>query len=103
MKNKKFNTRAIRQGYHATEQQEHSAAVFLTSSFTFDSAEQAANRFANEEEGNVYTRFTNPNVKAFEDRLADLEEAESCINIAFLFIGKPIGCLLGTIKCEARG
>ncbi len=79
MKNKKFNTRAIRQGYHATEQQEHSAAVFLTSSFTFDSAEQAANRFANEEEGNVYTRFTNPNVKAFEDRLADLEEAESCI------------------------
>ena len=82
MKNKKFNTRAIRQGYHATEQQEHSAAVFLTSSFTFDSAEQAANRFANEEEGNVYTRFTNPNVKAFEDRLADLEEAESCIATA---------------------
>ncbi len=82
MKNKKFNTRAIRQGYHATEQQEHSAAVFLTSSFTFASAEQAANRFANEEEGNVYTRFTNPNVKAFEDRLADLEEAESCIATA---------------------
>jgi O-succinylhomoserine sulfhydrylase len=82
MKNKKFNTRAIRQGYHATEQQEHSAAVFLTSSFTFDSAEQAANRFANEEEGNIYTRFTNPNVKAFEDRLADLEEAESCIATA---------------------
>jgi len=82
MKNKKFNTRAIRQGYHATEQQEHSAAVFLTSSFTFDSAEQAANRFANEEEGNIYTRFTNPNVQAFEDRLADLEEAESCIATA---------------------
>ena len=82
MKNKKFNTRAIRQGYHATEQQEHSAAIFLTSSFTFDSAEQAANRFANEEEGNIYTRFTNPNVQAFEDRLADLEEAESCIATA---------------------
>jgi len=82
MKNKKFNTKAIREGYHATEQQEHSAAVFLTSSFTFDSAEQAANRFANEEEGNIYTRFTNPNVQAFEDRLADLEEAESCIATA---------------------
>jgi len=82
MKNKKFNTRAIRQGYHATEQQEHSVAVFLTSSFTFDSAEQAANRFANEEEGNIYTRFTNPNVQAFEDRLAGLEEAESCIATA---------------------
>ena len=82
MKNKKFNTKAIREGYHATEQQEHSAAIFLTSSFTFDSAEQAANRFANEEEGNIYTRFTNPNVRAFEDKLAALEEAESCIATA---------------------
>ncbi len=82
MKNKKFSTKAIREGYQATEQQEHSAAIFLTSSFTFDSAEQAARRFANEEEGNIYTRFTNPNVQAFEDRLAALEEAESCIATA---------------------
>ena len=82
MENKKFNTKAIREGYHATEQQEHSAAIFLTSSFTFESAEQAANRFANEEEGNIYTRFTNPNVRAFEDKLAALEEAESCIATA---------------------
>ena len=82
MKKNKFNTKAIREGYQITEQQEHSAAVFLTSSFTFDSAEQAARRFANEEEGNVYTRFTNPNVQAFEDRLAALEEAESCIATA---------------------
>ena len=82
MKKNKFNTKAIREGYQITEQQEHSAAVFLTSSFTFDSAEQAARRFANEEEGNVYTRFTNPNVQAFEDRLASLEEAESCIATA---------------------
>ena len=82
MKKNKFNTKAIREGYQITEQQEHSAAIFLTSSFTFDSAEQAARRFANEEEGNVYTRFTNPNVQAFEDRLASLEEAESCIATA---------------------
>ena len=82
MENKKFNTKAIREGYHATEQQEHSAAIFLTSSFTFESAEQAANRFANEEEGNIYTRFTNPNVRAFEDKLTALEEAESCIATA---------------------
>ena len=82
MKDNKFNTKAIREGYQATEQQEHSAAVFLTSSFTFDSAEQAARRFANEEEGNIYTRFTNPNVQAFEDRLAALEGAESCIATA---------------------
>jgi O-succinylhomoserine sulfhydrylase len=82
MKDNKFNTKAIREGYQATEQQEHSAAVFLTSSFTFDSAEQAARRFANEEEGNIYTRFTNPNVQAFEDRLAALEGTESCIATA---------------------
>ncbi len=82
MKKNKFNTKAIREGYQITEQQEHSAAIFLTSSFTFDSAEQAARRFANEEEGNIYTRFTNPNVQAFEDRLASLEEAESCIATA---------------------
>jgi O-succinylhomoserine sulfhydrylase len=82
MKKNKFNTKAIREGYQITEQQEHSAAVFLTSGFTFDSAEQAARRFANEEEGNIYTRFTNPNVQAFEDRLAALEEAESCIATA---------------------
>ncbi len=82
MKTKKFKTKAIREGYQTTEQQEHSAAIFLTSSFTFDSAEQAAKRFANEEQGNIYTRFTNPNVRAFEDKLAALEGAESCIATA---------------------
>ena len=55
------------------EEQEHSAAIFLTSSFTFDSAEQAAQRFSKEGQGNVYSRFTNPTVKAFQDKLASLE------------------------------
>jgi O-succinylhomoserine sulfhydrylase len=82
MKDNKFETKAIREGYKATQEQEHSAAIFLTSSFTFDSAEQAAQRFAKEEQGNVYSRFTNPTVEAFQDKLASLEDAESCLATA---------------------
>ena len=82
MKDNKFETKAIREGYKASQEQEHSAAIFLTSSFTFDSAEQAAQRFANEEQGNVYSRFTNPTVEAFQDKLASLEDAESCLATA---------------------
>ena len=74
-----FSTKAIRTGYHQTEQKEHSEAIFPTSSFTFDSAEIAAATFAKEIEGNVYGRFTNPTVDAFARRLASLEEAESCV------------------------
>jgi O-succinylhomoserine sulfhydrylase len=82
MKDNKFKTKAIREGYRTSQEQEHSAAIFLTSSFTFDSAEQAAQRFANEELGNVYSRFTNPTVEAFQDKLASLENAESCLATA---------------------
>jgi len=82
MKDNKFETKAIREGYKASQEQEHSAAIFLTSSFTFDSAEQAAQRFAKKEQGNVYSRFTNPTVEAFQDKLASLEDAESCLATA---------------------
>lgn len=82
MKDNKFETKAIREGYKATQEQEHSAAIFLTSSFIFDSAEQAAQRFAKEEQGNVYSRFTNPTVETFQDKLASLEGAESCLATA---------------------
>jgi len=82
MKDNKFETKAIREGYKASQEQEHSAAIFLTSSFTFDSAEQAAQRFAKEEKGNIYSRFTNPTVEAFQDKLASLEGAESCLATA---------------------
>jgi len=82
MKDNKFKTKAIREGYTTSQEQEHSAAIFLTSSFTFDSAEQAAQRFANKELGNVYSRFTNPTVEAFQDKLASLEDAESCLATA---------------------
>ena len=82
MKEKKFETKAIREGYKTSQEQEHSAAIFLTSSFIFDSAEQAAQRFAKEEQGNVYSRFTNPTVETFQDKLASLEGAESCLATA---------------------
>lgn len=75
----KFDTRAVRSGQVRTSESEHNDPLFLTSSFVFDSARQAAARFAHEEEGNVYSRFTNPTVRAFEQRLAALEGAEHCI------------------------
>jgi len=79
MKDLKFDTIAIREGYRTTQEQEHSEAIFLTSSFVFDSAEQAANRFSKEEPGNIYARFTNPTVDAFEKKLAALEGADACV------------------------
>jgi len=79
MKELNFDTKAIREGYRTTAEQEHSEAIFLTSSFVFDSAEQAAKRFSKEEPGNIYARFTNPTVDAFEKKLAALEGAEACV------------------------
>ena len=79
MKDLKFDTKAIREGYRTTQEQEHSEAIFLTSSFVFDSAEQAASRFSTEEPGNIYARFTNPTVDAFEKKLAALEGADACV------------------------
>jgi O-succinylhomoserine sulfhydrylase len=75
----RFATRAVRAGTTRSEYGEHSEAMFLTSSFVFDDAEQAARRFQNQEPGVVYSRFTNPSVQMFEERLASLENAERCI------------------------
>jgi O-succinylhomoserine sulfhydrylase len=72
----------VRTGTARTEFQEHSEALFLTSSFVFKNAKQAAARFAGEDEGMVYTRYTNPTVAMFQDRLAALEGAESCVGTA---------------------
>lgn len=79
---KQFATRAVRDGTHRSAFGEHSEAMFLTSSFVFDDAEQAARRFQNQEEGPVYSRFTNPSVQMFEERLASLEGAEDCVATA---------------------
>ncbi|QKS28630.1 MAG: O-succinylhomoserine sulfhydrylase [Candidatus Accumulibacter similis] len=75
-------TLAVRAGQERSQFNEHSEALYLTSSFVFTSAAQAAARFAGEEPGNVYSRFTNPTVSAFQDRLAALEGAEDCIATA---------------------
>lgn len=72
-------TLAIRSGYARTPEGEHGEAIFLTSSFVYDSAEQAARRFSGEEPGNIYSRFTNPTVAAFERRLAVLEGGEMAV------------------------
>ena len=74
-----FDTRAVRAGIHRSQFNEHSEALYLTSSFVFESAAQAAARFANEEPGYVYSRFSNPTVAAFQERLAALEGAETCV------------------------
>ena len=75
-------TLAIREGLARSQFNEHAEALYLTSSYVFESAAQAAARFSGEEDGNVYSRFTNPTVSAFQSRLAALEGAESCIATA---------------------
>ncbi len=75
-------TLAIRAGIDRSQFGEHSEAMYLTSSFVFESAAQAAARFSNQEPGNIYARFTNPTVTAFQERLAALEGAEFCVATA---------------------
>lgn len=77
-----IDTLAVRAGMDRTHHREHSEAMYLTSSFVFDNAAQAAVMFSGEEDGNVYARFTNPSVSLFEERLAALEGAEACIATA---------------------
>lgn len=74
-----MNTRAVRIGHVRTAEQENSEPLFLSSSFVFSSAAEAAARFSGKSPGNIYSRFTNPTVRVFEKRLASLEGAERCI------------------------
>ncbi|MBF0132510.1 MAG: O-succinylhomoserine sulfhydrylase [Magnetococcales bacterium] len=76
------STRALHSGIHRSEQRENSLAMFLTSSYIFESAEQARAVFADEEDGNIYSRFTNPTVAAFEEKIAALEGGEKAIATA---------------------
>jgi len=77
-----FATESVRAGQVRTHEGEHSEAIFPTSSFVFNSAAEAAARFAGDEPGNIYSRFTNPTVRTFEQRLASLEGGESCVATA---------------------
>ena len=77
-----IDTLAIRAGQVRTDEGEHSEPMFLTSSYVFETAEQAAARFSGEQDGNVYSRYTNPTVRNFEERIAALEGAEAAVGTA---------------------
>lgn len=77
-----FDTLAIRAGQRRTAEGEHSEPIFPTSSYVFGSAAEAAARFAGTQPGNIYSRFTNPTVRTFEQRLAALEGGAACVATA---------------------
>lgn len=77
-----FDTLAVRAGQHRSPEGEHGEALFMTSSYVFRSAADAAARFAGEQPGNVYSRYTNPTVRTFEERIAALEGAEQAVAAA---------------------
>lgn len=74
-----FDTRAVRAGQVRSAENEQSEPIFTTASFVYQSAAQAAARFSGSEPGNIYSRFTNPTVRTFEQRLASLEGGERCV------------------------
>jgi O-succinylhomoserine sulfhydrylase len=92
-----LETLALRTGIHRSPFNEHSEAMYLTSSFVFDSAAQAAARFSGEEPGNIYARFTNPTVTAMEERLAALEGAEACIATS-TGMSAILSCVMGLLS-----
>jgi len=77
-----FETQAIREGHNRTHEGEHAEPIFATSSFIFESAADAAARFKGPEPSNVYSRYTNPTVRNFEERIAALEGAEQAVATA---------------------
>lgn len=82
MEHQNFETKAIRTQASKSEFREHSAPIYMTSSFTFEDAEQARALFADEIQGNIYTRFSNPNNNEFIEKLCLLEETEDGIATA---------------------
>ncbi|MCQ8182377.1 O-succinylhomoserine sulfhydrylase [Methylomonas sp. SURF-1] len=75
-------TQAIRAGQKRTHEGEHSMPIFATSSYVFGSAEEASLKFTGQQPGNIYSRFTNPTVSAFQERLALMEKGERCLAFA---------------------
>ncbi|MEQ1486037.1 O-succinylhomoserine sulfhydrylase [Methyloglobulus sp.] len=81
-KNYGLETQAIRAGQRRTHEDEHSLPIFATSSYVFKNAEEAELRFTGQKPGNIYSRFTNPTVNAFQERLAYMEGGERCLAFA---------------------
>ena len=92
-----LETRAVHTGTTRSQFNEHSEALFLTSIFVFDNAAQAAARFIGTEPGNIYSRFTNPTVTMFEERLAALEGAEQCVATAS-GMSAILACCMGLLQ-----
>jgi O-succinylhomoserine sulfhydrylase len=92
------DTLAVRAGIERSQFNEHSEALYLTSSFVFANAAQAAARFSGAEAGNTYSRFTNPTVTAFQTRLAALEGAEACVATA-----SGMSAILSTVMGLMKG
>lgn len=82
LKDAHLDTLAVRAGQVRSQEGEHSETIYTTSSYVFESAAQAAARFSGEEEGNVYSRYTNPTVRNFQDRIAALEGGEAAVATA---------------------
>lgn len=77
-----LETQAIRAGHDRTHENEHSMPIFATSSYVFNSAEEASLKFTGQVPGNIYSRFTNPTVDTFQKRLALMEKGERCLAFA---------------------
>ena len=77
-----IETQSVRAGQRRTAESEHSDPIFATSSYVFKNAAEAAARFSGDQPGNIYSRFTNPTVNAFEQRLAAMEGGERCIGLS---------------------
>jgi O-succinylhomoserine sulfhydrylase len=92
-----FDTLAVRAGIHRSQFNEHAEALYLTSSFVFRDAAEAARRFQGEEPGMVYARYTNPTVQALEQRLAALEGAQCCVATAS-GMSAILGCIMSLLK-----
>jgi len=93
-----LDTLAVRAGIQRSQFNEHAEALYLTSSFVFDNAAQAAARFSGEEPGFVYGRFSNPTVSMLQERLAALEGGEACIATA-----SGMAAILSTVMALMKG
>src|SRR3990170_1039193 len=93
----KLSTLGVRAGVARSQFNEHSEALYLTSSFVFENAAQAAARFSGDQPGNIYSRFTNPTVTAFQKRLAALQGAEACVATAS-GMSAILACCMGLLK-----
>jgi O-succinylhomoserine sulfhydrylase len=92
-----FDTLAVRAGIHRSQFNEHAEALYLTSSFVFENAAQAAARFSGQEPGQVYSRYTNPTVDVLQERLAALEGAQCCVATA-----SGMSAILACVMCFTR-